>query len=656
MEDYTKYRLKEKDELVKLLDGMDNIYVLACNKCFKEFTAFEEPDLGEFLQLAEEQGKTVTGSSRIDFVCNKTQTEKALQDAIPEGTEHVIVISCGLGVQTIADLEKETYPVYAAANSLQVDGRHGMALTTKKCQACDQCYLNVTGGVCPIVDCSKSLLNGQCGGAKNGKCEIDPEKDCAWEKIYRRLEKQGRLEEFLAQPVQMRDYAKVNVKTTREYVNAIRDSRFAGYYGGVHPSENKELSEHVDLKRFPDPDIAVIPVSMHLGAPATPIVQVGDTVKVGQKIAEASSFISAPVHASISGTVIAIEDRPHATRGRCQAIVIQNDGKNTIDESVKPNKPLEELTPDEIIEIVKNAGIVGMGGAGFPTCVKLKPNKPIDTILLNGCECEPYLTADHKVLLAFADDIIFGLQAIMKTTGAPKGVIVIEDNKPDAVKLLEEKTADIEGIEVVTARTKYPQGAEKMLIKRVLHRMVPSGGLPADVGCVVDNISTVKAIADAIKTGMPLIERVTSVTGEYIKNPGNFIVKLGTSTQALVDACGGITGEDVTVKAGGPMMGFVMNDLGAPIMKGSNGIIAIATDYTTPNACIKCGRCADVCPMELKPLYFAKLSDEQNWQGMLDMKVMDCFECRCCEYICSSKIPIVAKIKAGKNAIREMKK
>ncbi|MDO4522967.1 MAG: electron transport complex subunit RsxC [Eubacteriales bacterium] len=657
MEDYTKYKLKERDELVSLLADKDHLFIVACNKCFKEFQTFEEPDCDEFTELATSLGKHVTGSVCLDFLCNKTKTTKSLQEMIPEDTEHVVVISCGLGVQTVADLEKEKFPVYAAANSLNYRGHHGMALTKKSCDACAQCYLNVTGGICPIVDCSKSLLNGQCGGAKNGKCEVDSSKDCAWEKIYRRLEQQGRLEEFENQPVQMRDFSKVNFKTTNEYVKSIRENRFEGYYGGVHPSERKELCEHAELKRFPDPEIAVLPVSMHLGAPATPIVQVGDEVKVGQKIAEASSFISAPVHSSVSGKVIAIEDRPHATRGVCPSIVIESDGKNTLDESVKPNKPLEELTPEEIIEIVKNAGIVGMGGAGFPTCVKLKPATPVDTILLNGCECEPLLTADHKTLLAFADDIIFGLQAILKTTGAEKGIIVIEDNKPDAIALMEEKVADLANIEVVTAKTKYPQGAEKMLIKRVLNRWVPSGKLPADVGCVVDNISTVKAIADAIRTGMPLIERVVSVTGEYIKNPGNFIVKLGTSTKALIDACGGITADkDVTVKAGGPMMGFVMNDLEAPIMKGSNGIIAIETDHTQAVECIKCGRCVDVCPMELKPLYFAKLADEENWLGMQGMNVMDCFECRCCEYICSSKIPIVTKIKAGKNAIRGMKK
>ena len=653
MENYTKYKLKNKDELESLLADKDNLFIIACNKCFKEFETIDEPECGELEKLAAECGKTVVGSARVDFLCNKTQTERKMQDLIPEGTENVIVISCGLGIQTIADLADK--PVYAASNSLNYTGYHGMALTERKCDACAQCYLNITGGVCPIVDCSKSLVNGQCGGAKNGKCEVDSNKDCAWEKIYRRLEKQGRLEEFLNQPIQLRDYSKVNFKFVNDYVKSIRADRLEGYYGGVHPSERKEYTEHLALKRFPDPEEVVIPLSMHAGAPANPVVQVGDEVKVGQKIGEAAAFISSPVHSSVSGTVTAIENRGHATRGECLSVVIRSDGKNTLHESVQPHKGLEELTPDEIVEIVKEAGIVGMGGAGFPTSVKLKPAKPVDTILLNGCECEPLLTADHRVLLEFADDVIYGLKAIIKAVGAEKGVIVIEDNKPDAIQLMNEKTADLDNIEVVAAKTKYPQGAEKMLIKRVTGRKVPSGGLPADVGCIVSNISTTKAIADAILTGMPLIERVVTVTGERVKNPGNFIVKIGTNTKDLIDYCGGIIGDDVTIKAGGPMMGFLLTDTNVPIMKGSNGIIAVDTDHTVEQPCIKCGRCMDVCPMELSPLYFAKFADEENWQGMKDKNVMDCIECRCCEYICSSKIPLVTKIKAGKNAVRGMK-
>ncbi len=654
MENYTKYKLKKTDELESLLADKDNLFVIACNKCFKEFETVDEPDCGEFEKLAAGLGKTITGSAKVDFLCNKHHTEQKLPDMIPEGTENVIVISCGLGIQTVADLAGK--PVYAASNSLNYTGHHGMALTKKSCDACAQCYLNITGGICPIVDCSKSLVNGQCGGAKDGKCEVDGNKDCAWEKIYRRLEKQGRLEEFLNQPIQIRDYSKTNFKVINDYVKSIREERLAGYSGGVHPSERKEYSEHIALERFPEPKTLVISMSQHLGAPANPIVQVGDTVKVGQKIGEAAGFISAPVHSSVSGTVIAVEPRMHATRGsEVMAVVIESDGKDTLHESVKPNKDLDSLTPDEIIDIVREAGIVGMGGAGFPTCVKLKPAKPVDTILLNGCECEPLLTADHRVLLEFADDIIYGLKAILKTTGAEKGLIVIEDNKPDAIELMQAKVADIDNIEVVVAKTKYPQGAEKTLIKRVMGRQVPRGGLPADVGVIVDNISTVKAISDAIQTGMPLIERVATVTGEKIKNPGNYIYKIGTSVKEMIDYCGGTTDDDVLIKMGGPMMGFELSDLNVPMMKGSNGIIAIDTDQTAEQPCIKCGRCVDVCPMDLSPLYFSKYADEKNWQGMKDMNVMDCVECRCCQYICSSKIPLVAKIKAGKNAVRGMK-
>ena len=653
MENYTKYKLKAVDELEALLADKDNLFVIACNKCFKEFETTNEPDCEAFCEIAAQQGKTVVGTAKVDFLCNKTQTVKLLDDLIPEGAEHVVVLSCGLGIQTVAGIAD--LPVYAGSNSINYTGHHGMALTKKACDACAQCYLNMTGGICPIVDCSKSLVNGQCGGAKNGKCEVDPNKDCAWEKIQQRLAKQGRLEELTGQPVQIRDYSKVNFKVINDYVKSIREKRFEGYYGGVHPVEGKEGTEHLPLVKFADPKTAVIPLSMHLGAPANACVEVGDYVQVGQKIGEAAGFISAPVHSSVSGKVIAIEDRPHATRGTCPSIVIESDGLNTVHESVKPNKPLEELSGQEIVDIVKNAGIVGMGGAGFPTYVKLMPGKPIEAVLINACECEPMLTADHRVLLEYADDIIYGLKAVMKTVDAPRGVIVIEDNKPDAIELMQSKVENEEGIEVCVAKTKYPQGGEKMLIKRVLGRMVPSGKLPADVGACVCNVSTVKAISDAIKTGMPLIERAATVTGKYIPNPGNFLVKVGTNVQDLVDYCGGVQGDDVTVKAGGPMMGFPQTTLNVPMMKGSNGIIAVDTDHSTPVECIKCGRCVDVCPMSLKPLYFAHLLGDENPAALKEYNIMDCMECRCCEFICSSKIPLVTLIKLGKNMVRGMK-
>ncbi len=651
MENYTKYALKAEAELTALLDGLDNVFVLGCNKCFKEFEVLVEPDCDAAVHLAQSLGKNVTGSAKLDFLCNSTQTAKKLQKLIPEGTEHVVVVSCGLGVQTVAAMTE--LPVYAACDSVSYGGHHGMALAEKKCGACAQCYLTVTGGICPVVDCSKSLLNGQCGGAKNGKCEVSPDKDCAWQKIQERLEAQGRLEEMTQLSVQLRDYSKINHKVISDYVKSIRAERFEGYYGGVHPTEGVSGTEHMALVRLPDPEMAVIPMSMHAGAPATPVVQVGDCVKVGQKIGQASAFISANIHASVSGTVVAIEDRPHATRGTCLSVVIASDGKNELHESVKPHKPLQELTPAEIVDIVAEAGIVGMGGAGFPTAVKLKPSKPIEAVLLNGCECEPLLTADHRLLLEYADQVIYGLQAIMKAVSAPKGIIVIEDNKPDAIELFHSKLEGIENIEVVTARTKYPQGAEKMLIKRVLGRSVPSGGLPADVGAVVCNVSTAKAICDAIRLGMPLIERIVTVTGRAIAKPGNFIAKIGTMASDLVARCGGVTDPDATIKAGGPMMGFIQETLQTPIMKGSNGIVALDTDHAEPVECIKCGRCVDVCPMELQPLYFAK--QVMDPKALKERNIMDCMECRCCEYICSSKIPLVTLIKIGKNAVRGMK-
>lgn len=654
MVDYTKFKLKRKEELAPFLEDKDNLFVVACNKCFKEFEIGDEPECSNFELIAGEQGKTLHGCAKIDFLCNQTLSAKTLQSILPEEAENVFVISCGLGIQTVADLTDK--PVYAASDTMTCTGHHGMALTETRCDACGQCYLNLTGGICPIIDCSKSLVNGQCGGAKNGKCEVNKDMDCGWQQIYQRMEKQGRIAELLNQPMQIRDYSKVNFKFINKYVKSVREKRFEGYYGGIHPTENKEFSEHLALMNFPDPLTVVIPMSQHAGAPAEPIVEVGQQVQVGQKIGEAKGFISSHVHASISGTVTAVEPRLHPVSGtNALSIVIQSDGKNTIHESVHPAGDLESLSPEQIIDIVREKGIVGMGGAGFPTSVKLKAPKPIEVVLLNGCECEPLLTADHRVMVEFADDVIFGLKAMIKASGAAKGIIAIEDNKPDAIEVLQEKTADIPNIEVVVAKTKYPQGAEKMLIKRVLGREVPRGGLPLDVGAIVSNISTVKAISDAIQTGMPLIQRVVSVTGERMNKPGNYIVKIGTSIKEIIDHCGGIKGDDVTVKMGGLMMGFKLGNLDVPALKCSNGIIAYETVIKEAVECIKCGRCVDVCPMELRPLYYTKYALSEEWEGMKGQNVMDCIECGCCEYICSSKIPIVERIKIGKIAIREGK-
>ena len=653
MENYIKYTLKPEAELQPLLAATDDLFVIACGKCYKKLHDEAADDLGAFLQLAEKAGKHITGIAKPDFLCNKTKAETKLMAMIPEGTKAVFVIGCGLGIQTVAELAP--IPVFAACDSLNYTGHHGMAITDVTCGACAQCYLNMTGGICPIVDCSKSLVNGQCGGAKNGKCEVSPDKDCAWEKIQQRLAEQGRLEELAAQSVQVRDYSKVNYKKINEYVKAIRQERFAGYYGGVHPSEHKEGTEHMRLVPFPEQKVVAINLAQHAGAPATPIVSVGDHVDVGQKVGEAAGFISANLHASVSGTVIAVEDRLHATRGnQALSVVIENDGKYTIHESCKPYGALEDLAPADIVAAVKEAGIIGMGGAGFPLYVKLMPKTPIDTVLLNGCECEPWLTADHRIMLEYADDVIYGLQAICKAVSSPKGIIVVEDNKPDAIALLQEKVAGIPGIEVFVAKTKYPQGGEKMLIKNVMGRQVPRGGLPSDVGCVVANVSTSKAVSDVLKKGLPIVERAVTVTGEKVARPGNFLVRIGTSVDALLEHCGADLNDSV-VKLGGPMMGAVQKAYNAPTTKCTNGVTVYNTDVSEPNECIQCGRCVDVCPMELKPLYFAKYAGQQNWQGFKEQNVMDCMECRCCEFICSSKLPLVSFIRTGKAAVREMK-
>ena len=431
------------------------------------------------------------------------------------------------------------------------------------------------------------------------------------------------------------------------------------FCGGVHPREignGKSATQSQQIVNAAAPARVTIAMAQHSGAPAVCCVKVGQTVNMGQIIGEAQGFISAPVHASVSGKVVAITTCTVASGKSVPAVVIDNDFEDRWDESVKPRENVDALSAMDIAHIAASCGIVGMGGATFPTYVKLKPGKPIDAVLINGSECEPYLTADHRMLLEYADEIVYGLRAMMKAVAAPEGVILIEDNKPDAIAIMEEKVAPYDNIRVCAAKTQYPEGAEKMLIKKVMGRQVPSGKLPADVGCVVSNTSTAKAISDAIQKGMPLVERAVSVTGDFIRNPGNYMVKLGTNVQELIDHCGGITGDDVVLKMGGPMMGAPLKDTNVPIIKGSNGVIAIAADHTEEKECIKCGRCVDVCPMELQPLEIYKYGQLGDAEKLLTLNVMDCFSCKCCEYICSSKIPLVSKINAAKGLVMPLLK
>lgn len=652
MDNFTGFRLKGEEELTRLLEGKDKLYVLACGRCFREFSADENPDCEKFIELAEKLGKTVIGKDKADFLCNATLSAKKIE-SIPEEAENIVVLCCGMGAQTVSELAEG--PVWTACDSVKAFGEHGMALTDKACDACAQCYLGITGGICPVVDCAKSLLNGQCGGAKDGHCELDPDKPCAWQRINERLEAQGRLEEFRNRPVQLRDYSKVNFKAINEYVKEIREKRLVGFTGGLHPVEGKEPAASRLTERFPEPEILTVPLSQHSGAPAVPVVQPGDKVKVGTLLGKAEGKVSCAVHSPVSGTVEAVEMRNIAKGGQALTVIIRSDGQDTPDESLKPAADIEELSPAEIVAAIEQAGIVGLGGAAFPTGIKLKTDKPINTVLLNGCECEPVISADHRVMVEYADDVIYGLRAMMKTVGAQRGVIVIEDNKPDAIELLTGKVAGIEGLEVFPVATKYPQGAKQMILKRVLG-LKSTGGRSSDLGAIVGNVSTAKAIADALLKGMPLVERIVTVAGEKIKNPGNYLVKTGTSVRELIDYCGGFTDDNVVVKMGGPMMGAVLKDLDVPVVKAANGIIAVDKVLRAETECISCGRCADVCPMELLPLRFAALAKEGGDPAEIKaLGVKQCIDCGSCEFICSAGIPLVSRIKTCKKLVSEVK-
>ncbi|ADL07467.1 electron transport complex subunit RsxC [Thermosediminibacter oceani] len=433
------------------------------------------------------------------------------------------------------------------------------------------------------------------------------------------------------------------------------------FKGGIHPPYNKELTKRKPVERAKLPKLAVIPMSQHVGAPCEPVVKVGDHVKVGQKIGEAKAFVSAPIHASVSGKVVAVEPRPHSSGTPVMSVVIESDGMDEVYEGVKPPKSLDEMTPDEIKNLIREAGIVGMGGAGFPTQVKLSPpaGKTIDTIIVNGAECEPYLTADHRLMVERPDDVVLGLRAIMKATGVEKAYIGIEDNKPDAIKAMNDAVKGFKGIEVVPLATKYPQGGEKQLIYAITGREVPSGGLPMDVHVIVDNAGTCAAIANVLKTGMPLIERITTVTGSGVKEPKNLMVRIGTPVGELIEQCGGFNGEPGKVIMGGPMMGVSQSQLEVPVIKGTSGVLVLKKSEVKlfePMPCIRCARCVDACPIHLLPTYLGKLAERGMWVEAERYHALDCIECGCCAYVCPANIPLTQLIRLAKNRIMASRK
>ncbi len=427
---------------------------------------------------------------------------------------------------------------------------------------------------------------------------------------------------------------------------------------GVHPHDSKELTAHKPIEEAHHPKRVIIPLSQHIGAPAKAEVKIGDEVKRYQLIGSPPGFVSAPVHASISGKVIAIGDFLHPSGRMIPSIVIESDGK---DEALPliDNTEYLDLSPDEIKRLVRDAGIVGLGGAAFPTSVKLSPpkEKPVDTVILNGAECEPYLTADHRLMVERPAEIVNGLKLIMRALGVSRGFIGIERNKPDAIKAMKNATVGEGSIDVRELTVKYPQGAEKMLIKAITGREVPpKGGLPMDVGVVVQNVGTALSIYEAVRYEKPLVERVVTVTGGGVKEPKNMMVRIGMMLSELLEDCGGLVDKAVKVIVGGPMMGFAQWSLDVPVVKGTSGILIQTEEEFFPSdeyfACIRCGRCVDVCPMGLNPSMLSILSEKAHYEEAKEYNLFDCFECGSCAFVCPSKRPMVQFIRLAKSMVK----
>lgn len=431
--------------------------------------------------------------------------------------------------------------------------------------------------------------------------------------------------------------------------------------GGVHPEENKITAE-VATVVAPLPQQAIFPLSQHIGAPAKPVVNRGDKVKVGTLIAEANGFVSAPIYSSVSGTVLKVDTAIDATGYRKPAIYINVEGDEW-EESIDRSETLEtldkhpELTPEEIVNRIKVAGVTGMGGAGFPTFIKLcpPPTAKAECIILNGVECEPYITSDYRLMMEHADEILVGLDLLMKGAKVERGYIGIEDNKPEAIKLFEQKTANDPRVEIVALAKKYPQGGEKQLVDAVINRQVPAPpAIPVNVGAIVQNVGTAFAVYQAVMKNKPLFERYTTVTGKQLKNPGNFLVRMGTPMRELIDLCGGMPEGDNKVLAGGPMMGKSVVSTDVTVCKGTNSI-TILTDADAhrkaAQPCIRCGKCVSACPMGLEPYLLATLSSFKEWERLEAEQVTSCISCGSCQFTCPSHRPILDNILQGKGVV-----
>ncbi len=428
------------------------------------------------------------------------------------------------------------------------------------------------------------------------------------------------------------------------------------FRGGIHPYEGKELSKDHPIEKYLPKGDLVYPLSQHIGAPSVPCVKKGDSVLAGQKIADAGGFVSVPLHASVSGTVKGIEKHLNATGSMVDCIVIENDQQ--YQEVEYQEARLEDLTKEEILNRIKEGGVVGMGGAGFPTHVKLAPKDPskIEYILVNGAECEPYITSDYRRMIEEPDKVVKGLQVILTLFDSAKGYICIEDNKPDCIAKMKELVKDIDRIEVKEVMTKYPQGGERTLIYAATGREINSGMLPADVGCVVDNVETVISVYKAVILGRPVNSRVVTMSGDGIKEPKNLLVLSGTDMSELIDVAGGLKAKIAKAISGGPMMGFALYDLHVPCTKTTSAFLFLEHDAVSEaqeiqTACINCGRCVSVCPGHVLPARLAKLAERGDMAGFEAMDGMECCECGCCSYICPAKRPLTQSIKSMRKMV-----